>query len=110
MKQILLYLFLFTFTTNVFASFPVKRNVVKNNSEMSIDATVMNSSASTAVAGDNQIVALVLCFFFGAIGVHRFYLGDIWQGVVQLLTFGGLGFWVLIDFIRIIAGTLGPGW
>jgi TM2 domain-containing membrane protein YozV len=66
------------------------------------------TSAKHTMAGDNQLVALLLCFFLGGLGVHRFYLGYIWQGVVQLLTAGGCGIWVLIDFIRIILGTLKP--
>lgn len=76
--------------------------------------------------GGNQIVALLLCFFLGMLGIHSFYLGNtkkgIWQLVmflVGLLTFfliigyfilAALGIWVLIDFIRLIIGDLGPGW
>jgi hypothetical protein len=29
-------------------------------------------------------------------------------GVLQILTLGGLGIWILIDLIRIITGDLGP--
>jgi TM2 domain-containing membrane protein YozV len=49
--------------------------------------------------------ALLLCIFFGWLGVHRFYVGKIGTGIVQVLTFGGLGIWVLIDLILIIAGA-----
>lgn len=56
----------------------------------------------------SQIVAAILCFFVGGLGIHRFYLGYTWQGVVQLLTAGGCGIWALIDFIRIVIGDLGP--
>jgi TM2 domain-containing membrane protein YozV len=59
-------------------------------------------------AGDNQLVALLLVIFVGGLGIHRFYLGYTWQGVVQLLTAGGCGIWSLIDLIRIIMGTLEP--
>lgn len=58
--------------------------------------------------GKSQIVAAILCAFLGSIGIHRFYLGYTWQGVVQLLTLGGCGIWSLIDFIRILTGDLGP--
>jgi hypothetical protein len=54
------------------------------------------------------LVALLLCFFLGGIGIHRFYLGYTWQGVVQLLTFGGFGIWYIIDFVRIIIRDLQP--
>lgn len=58
--------------------------------------------------GKSQLIALLLCIFVGGIGIHRFYLGYIWQGVVQLLTLGGCGIWALIDLIRIITGDLQP--
>ncbi|AQZ60863.1 unnamed protein product [[Actinomadura] parvosata subsp. kistnae] len=51
------------------------------------------------------IVAVLLCFFLGALGVHRFYVGKIGTGILQLVTLGGLGVWVLIDFIMILIGN-----
>lgn len=56
----------------------------------------------------SKITAALLAFFLGGLGIHRFYLGYTWQGVVQLLTLGGLGIWALIDFIRILTGDLQP--
>ena len=58
--------------------------------------------------GKSQLTAALLCFFLGDLGIHRFYLGYTWQGIVQLLTLGGLGIWALIDFIRILTGNLQP--
>jgi len=49
-----------------------------------------------------------LCFFLGGIGIHRFYLGYTLEGVLQLLTLGGLGIWTFIDFIRILMRDLQP--
>jgi TM2 domain-containing membrane protein YozV len=64
---------------------------------------------AAAKGGDkSQLVAALLCFFLGVLGIHRFYLGYTWQGVVQLLTLGGLGIWTLIDLIRILVGDLKP--
>ncbi|WP_026902784.1 TM2 domain-containing protein [Pedobacter glucosidilyticus] len=61
-----------------------------------------------AAGSKSQLIALLLAFFVGGLGIHRFYLGYTWQGVVQLLTLGGCGIWSLIDFIRIILGDLQP--
>ena len=50
----------------------------------------------------SNTVAALLCFFIGFLGVHRFYVGKIGTGILQLVTFGGLGIWALIDFIMIV--------
>ena len=42
-------------------------------------------------------VAYAFWFFLGMCGGHRFYMGDVGIGVGQLFTFGGVGFWSLID-------------
>ena len=52
----------------------------------------------------SRLAAALLCFFFGCIGVHRFYVGKIGTGVLMILTLGGLGIWSLIDFIIICCG------
>ena len=53
----------------------------------------------------NILPAFLLCFFFGIFGVHRFYVGKIGTGILQILTLGGLGVWTLIDFIMIVVGS-----
>ena len=55
---------------------------------------------------DKRILpAFLLCFFLGIFGAHRFYVGKIGTGILQLVTLGGLGIWSLIDFIIIIVGS-----
>lgn len=66
------------------------------------------TSAPYGSGGKSQVIALLLCALIGGLGIHRFYLGYTWQGIVQLLTLGGCGIWSLIDLIRIIMGTLKP--
>ena len=53
----------------------------------------------------NFVAVLLLCFFLGVLGVHRFYVGKVGTGVIQLLTLGGLGIWVLVDLIMIAVGN-----
>jgi TM2 domain-containing membrane protein YozV len=69
---------------------------------------IMESTNTTTAGEKSQLIALLICAFVGGLGIHRFYLGYTWQGIVQLLTFGACGIWTLIDFIRIIMGTLKP--
>ncbi len=56
----------------------------------------------------SKMTAMFLCLFLGSFGVHRFYLGYTWQGIVQAVTLGGLGIWATIDLFRIIFGSLQP--
>jgi hypothetical protein len=58
--------------------------------------------------GKSQIVAFLLCFFFGLLGIHRFYLGYVGIGLIQLFTLGGFGIWAFIDLIMIAFGALKP--
>ena len=51
------------------------------------------------------VVTILLCYFLGGLGVHRFYVGKIGTGIVMLLTLGGLGIWTIIDFIIIATGN-----
>lgn len=48
---------------------------------------------------------ILLCFFLGGLGVHRFYAGKIGTGLLMLFTLGGLGIWTMIDFIIIATGN-----
>lgn len=58
------------------------------------------------VSDKEWLPTLLLCFFLGFLGVHRFYTGHTGIGIAQLLTFGGCGIWSLIDFIMILTGGL----
>lgn len=81
------------------SSAPAQPNIVINNS---------NNNSNTNITGGmmvggrmkNKWVALLLCFFLGGLGAHRFYEGKIGTGILWLCT-GGLFFvgWVIDFFI-----------
>lgn len=54
--------------------------------------------------GKSRVVAILLCFFLGVFGIHRFYMGDTLVGVLQLISGGGFVIWFFIDLIRLICG------
>jgi hypothetical protein len=54
------------------------------------------------VSPKKRNVVILLCYFFGIFGVHRFYLGKIMSGIFMILTFGGLTIWCCIDFVRAV--------
>ena len=56
----------------------------------------------------SRLVACLLAFFLGGLGVHRFYAGKIGSGICQILLtccFGLGCIWAFIDFILIVCGT-----
>jgi hypothetical protein len=63
--------------------------------------------ASLALMGSEKRIlpAFLLCFTLGIFGAHRFYAGKIGTGVLQLLTLGGFGIWMLVDMIMIVVGS-----
>ena len=50
------------------------------------------------------LTTLILCWFLGVFGVHRFYVGKTGSGVAQLITGGVCGIWTLVDLIQILLG------
>lgn len=64
----------------------------------------------TGGACKSKLTAVLLCFFFGGIGIHDFYLGYTKKGVIKIILtlctgFGG-SLWALIDFILLLVGTI----
>jgi len=55
------------------------------------------------------VPAVILCMFLGFLGVHRFYVGKIGTGILQLCTLGGFGIWVMIDLYLLAWGRFTDG-
>lgn len=63
------------------------------------------------VSQKNRLVALLLCWFLGVLGFHRYYVGKHTTSIIMFLisiTFIGLfvtGIWAFIDLIMIASGS-----
>lgn len=63
------------------------------------------SMYSRPVSPKNRLAALLLCFFLGYLGIHRFYVGKVGTGLIWLFTAGFFGIGALVDFIMIAIGS-----
>ena len=76
----------------------------------SCGAVQIQQQARAAAGSDRRILpAILLCFFFGVFGAHRFYAGKIGSAIAQLCTLGGLGIWALVDLVLLACGEFTDG-
>lgn len=76
-------------------------SIVINNSNSNVN-TNQNMNAFMASKMRNKWVALLLCFFLGFFGAHKFYEGKTGMGILYIFTGGLCGIGVIIDFISLI--------
>lgn len=83
--------------------------VIGNSSNRMSDDEVVNKIIPDKNSNDRSfLVTALLWFFFGMLGVHRFYLGHYGMGILYLLTAGLCGIGWLIDGILLLTGGLQP--
>ncbi|MBQ3755018.1 MAG: TM2 domain-containing protein, partial [Clostridia bacterium] len=58
---------------------------MKNKYNIQGDKTMSDKATSPK----SRLVATLLCFFLGGLGIHRFYVGKVGTGILYLFT-GGL--------------------
>lgn len=73
-------------------------SIVINNANNNVNTNIVGGTGRQK----NKWVALLLCFFLGYLGAHKFYEGKAGLGVLYLLTVGLFGIGVFIDFIVLL--------
>jgi len=53
----------------------------------------------------DRAAVILITFFLGEFGIHRFLAGKIGTGIIWLLTGGVFGIGWLVDFIMVCMGT-----
>lgn len=98
---------------------------IKTNEEFVESGNVGTVVTENVISDKSKVLAAVLCFFLGTLGIHRFYLGKGGTGFLMLLLtiiggvttgifigwglIGIVGLWEFIDFFRILFGSMKDG-
>ena len=67
--------------------------------------SLAKSGKKEPVSGNEKTVALILLILVGALGIHKFYLGQIGPGILYLFTGGLCGIGLIIDLIKLLTDT-----
>lgn len=78
---------------------PAPQPIIINNTNTATATSVVNVYGGKP---KNKWVAVLLCFFLGFLGAHKFYEGKIGMGILYIFTMGLFGIGTLIDFIRLL--------
>lgn len=100
----------------------VEEFVAPNRSAGSNNVTIMNTPyaggvpvqspyGASNISTKSKTAALILAAlgFFGLSGIHRFYAGKIFSGLVYLFTWGLFGIGTIIDLIKLANNTFTDG-
>lgn len=75
-------------------------NIVINNSNNNVNTNVNANLMGARLK--NKWVALILCFFLGFLGAHKFYEEKVGMGILYLLTGGLFLIGVVVDFFTLL--------
>lgn len=110
LKTLLILALLLSSVQFTFASFPVKRTIIETENVKNKNEDSKNDIFTPLLSSEkSKGIALILALTLGLLAAHRWYLGCPWFiNVFFIMSLGGCGIWLLVDIIRILAGTLKP--
>ena len=77
---------------------------IPENADVCLNCGVSVKRAKNNLGSDKVMLA-VICFFFGAIGIHNFIMGETKKGITRIVASFccGIGeIFALVDFIKIL--------
>jgi len=113
MKKIILFFALYVFAISLSPAnnaYKISDREIENlfmNAEEMCTINFLNTENNFVSGGEkDRVTAILLAFFLGGCGVHRFYLGHSTAGILYCVTLGGCGGVIpLVDFILYIVAT-----
>ena len=66
------------------------------------DITIETPTSQRPTSPKNIWIAIILCYFLGMFGAHRFYVGKSGTGVLWIFTAGAFGIGWLVDLFSLI--------
>lgn len=74
----------------------------ENPSSANTNTTTATNAETEQGVKKSKWTALLLCWFLGEFGAHKFYEGKTGMGVLYLFTFGLFGIGILVDFFTLL--------
>jgi TM2 domain-containing membrane protein YozV len=84
---------------------PVEKEAVKTFEEEIKAVEKSKEKRDVQASRKSRLVSLLLCFFLGWAGGHRFYVKKMGTALIMLFTMGGFGMWYFLDFMMIASGA-----
>ena len=76
----------------------------KFGKDLDKDIKKENLTFKPEISKKSRLVAFLLCYIFGMLGAHRFYVGKKGTAVLYILTMGLFGIGLIVDTLMIILG------
>jgi len=79
-------------------------HITNANTSQNTNMNMNQFGFGIAIPPKSKVAALLLCFFLGVFGGHRFYVGKTGTAILYLCTGGICGIGAIVDFIIIAVG------